>query len=37
MQEAERLPEAAFTALAVTLKNDSEFSVTFMSVRNSGG
>lgn len=37
MQEAECLPEAAFTALTVALTKDSELSVTFTSVRESGG
>lgn len=37
MQEAERLPEAAFTALTVALRNDSELSVTFTSGRESSG
>lgn len=33
MQEAECLPEAAFTALTVDLTNDSELSVTCTSVK----
>jgi len=36
MQEAESLPEAAFTALTVALTNESELSVTFTSGRKSG-
>lgn len=33
MQQAERLPEAAVTALTVALTNESELSVTFTSGR----
>ena len=33
MQQAERLPEATFTAPTVALTNDSELSVTFTSGR----